>query len=202
MSRRGRFMKLLTIPHIFKGVIMNIKVFLAEGFEDAEAVIVIDILRRAKYNVQTVSITGNFEVVSARGITVKTDALFKNAGCVEADCLFFPGGMGGVNNLKANKQILDLVRDFDSRDKYIAAICAAPLILEDARILAGKKVTSYPGLENELSAGVYLEEKVVVDGKLITSRGIGTAIDMGLKLIELFSGKETSDTIARSIVYG
>lgn len=180
---------------------MKIKVFLADGFEEAEAIILIDLLRRARYDVETVSISSSLEVVSAHKVTVKADSVLKFAGCAEADCLVFPGGMGGVNNLKANQEILRLIEDFYKKDKYIAAICAAPLILEEARILNGKKVTSFPGLEQSLSCGSYLEEKVVVDGKLITSRALGTAVDMGLRLIEIFSGKQAAKSVAEAIVY-
>lgn len=179
---------------------MNIKVIMENGFEEVEAVVLIDLLRRAEYNVETVSVTGTVEVTGSHDITVKADSLLEKADFSKGDMLLLPGGPA-VGKLVENEKVLELVRDFAGSGRLVAAICAAPLVLHAAGILEGKKVTSYPTVREKLTSVEYSEEKVVVDGKIITSRGVGTAIDMGLKIVEIISGQDKAAKLAEKIVY-
>lgn len=179
---------------------MNIKVIMENGFEEVEAVVLIDLLRRAEYSVETISVAGSNEVTGSHDITVKTDSLLEEVDFNKGDMLLLPGGPA-VGKLVENEKVLELVRDFAGSGRLVAAICAAPLVLHAAGILEGKKVTSYPNVREKLTSVEYSEEKVVVDGKIITSRGVGTAIDMGLKIVELISGQDKAAKLAEKIVY-
>lgn len=175
---------------------------LANGFEESEAVIVIDLLRRAGYDVKLVSITHDKEVTSSHNLKFITDSTLESEDFANGDAIFLPGGSMGVDNLAANKKVLEIVKEYHNKNKYIIAICAAPYVLEIAGILNGKRVTSYPATKEKLkSIKEYSENKVVIDGKLITSRAFGTSIDLGLALIELFSGEKEKDKIKKAIVY-
>jgi 4-methyl-5(b-hydroxyethyl)-thiazole monophosphate biosynthesis len=186
----------------FYGVnIMNIKVLIAKGFEETEAIVLIDLLRRAGYNLKTVSITDDNIVEGGHGIKIITDSTLNKENFDEADMLLLPGGGGGVANLSANDKVLTLVKKFYHANKYIAAICAAPIVLDKAGILKGKTITCYPSEEKNINDAKVIHDKVVVDGKLITSRGVGTAIDMGLKIIEVVSSKKASNDLKEKIVY-
>ncbi|HPO49133.1 MAG TPA: DJ-1/PfpI family protein [Spirochaetota bacterium] len=181
---------------------MKISVLMAEGFEEAEAVIVIDILRRAGFEVNLVSTTNEKKVTGGRKIKIFADYIFEEYNFENADILFIPGGGLGVENLLKSSKVENLIKKYFDQNKYIVAICAAPLVLEKAGVLKGKKVTSYPSTEENLkSIAEYSSEKVVVDGKIITSRGFGTAMDLGLKLVEIFLGKQESDNIKKAVVY-
>lgn len=179
---------------------MNIKVIMENGFEETEAVVLIDLLRRAEYSLETVSLTGSEKVTGSHDITIIADNLLEKSDFSKADMLLLPGGPA-VNRLVENEKLLELVREFDSKGKYIAAICAAPLILEKAGVIKGKRVTSYPSVRDKLTSAQYSEDKVVVDGKIITSRGVGTAIDMGLKIVELITSQDSAAKLAEKIVY-
>lgn len=179
---------------------MNIKVIMENGFEETEAVVLIDLLRRAEYSVETVSVAGTDEVTGSHEITLKTDSLLEDVDFSKADMLLIPGGPA-VRSLAENEKVLELVRDFAGSGRLLAAICAAPIVLHAAGILEGKKITSYPTMKEHLTSVEYSEDKVVVDGKIITSRGVGTAIDMGLKIIEIISGQDKAAKLAEKIVY-
>lgn len=179
---------------------MRIIAMMADGFEEAEAVNVIDIVRRAGYEIDLVSISNKKEVKSARNITVFADKLLRECDPDSYDAVFLPGG-AGVEKLKNNDKVIEIVKAYDKEKKIIIAICAAPLVLEKAGIINGKKVTSYPSVKDELSNVIYLTDKVVIDGNIITSRGFGTSIDLGLKIVEIVSGKSLSDKLRETIVY-
>ena len=181
---------------------MKINTFLAEGFEETEAIAVIDLLRRANFNVNIVSITEKTEVNGGHNIKVIADSTISKTNLNDADAIFLPGGGLGVENLSKNQKVLDIVKNFAQDGKYIIAICAAPAVLEKAGVIANKKVTSFPGMKEKLpSIASYLEDSVVIDGKIITSRGIGTAIDLGLKIVEIFKGKDESEKLRKGVVY-
>lgn len=180
---------------------MKCAIFLAEGFEDLEAVTLIDLLRRAGFQVDTVSISEKREVTGSRGITVISDKLFGEEDFSDIELLLLPGGMPGVKNLSEKKELLSLIKDFDNKKKYIGAICAAPFVLECAGILKGRKVTSYPGWKEKLPSASYSEEAVVFDKNIITSRGVGTAIDMALKIVDIIKSAESSEKLKKEIVY-
>ena len=140
-------------------------------------------------------------VKGAHGIQVEADFLFSEIKGTMADILVLPGGMPGTTNLLAYEPLMEMVLGLYGAGSYIAAICAAPSILAELGLLDGKKATSYPGFEEKLAMADYSYDSVVVDGQIITSRGLGTAIDFALKIIEILLGKEQAEAIADSIVY-
>lgn len=166
-------------------------VLLAEGFEEIEAVTVIDILRRAGVEVITAGIQTK-EITGSRKIRLVADAMFEEVRAQEFDLVVLPGGQPGVDNLRRDPRVLEFLRIRDSQQKGIGAICAAPLVLKDAGIIAGKHLTSYPSVAKELVGSVYEESCVVCDGHLVTSQGPGTAMPFALKLVELLKGPEAA----------
>ncbi len=180
---------------------MKIKVLIAKGFEETEAIALIDLLRRANYDVETVSITEDNVVEGGHGIRITTDNIFSNAGFDDADMLLLPGGGAGVANLSNSPDVINLVIAFNESCRYIAAICAAPLVLDKAGILKDRTITCYPTEEKNIRDAKVIHDRVVVDGKLITSRGVGTALDMGLKIVEILKSKKESGELKERIVY-
>jgi 4-methyl-5(b-hydroxyethyl)-thiazole monophosphate biosynthesis len=172
---------------------MAIKVLIpmAGGCEELEAVTLINIFRRAGLTVVTAGLGAAGEPVKcARGTVIIPDADLDQALVADYDLLVLPGGQPGTNNLLRDARIIKLVQEMQRQDRYVAAICAAPMVLGKAGILTGRRATSYPGcLDGMGLTGVnYLEDPVVVDGKIITSRGPGTAMDFALKLVEIMAG--------------
>lgn len=176
-------------------------VFLADGFETVEALAVVDILRRAGVEVVTVGVSGSRDIVSAQKVTVKADKMLADGEYTDGDVVFLPGGMPGTLNLEADKKVLDIVKKQYEAGKIVTAICAAPSILGHLDLLRGKKATCFPGYEKDLYGAELKEERVVEDGNIITSRGMGTAIDLGLKLAERLCGSEVSEKIAKGTQY-
>ncbi|MCM1468295.1 MAG: DJ-1/PfpI family protein [Alistipes sp.] len=176
-------------------------VFLADGFETVEALAVVDILRRAGVDTVTVGVSQSREITSAQKVIVKADKMLADDGYTDGDIVFLPGGMPGTTNLEADKKVLDIVKKQYEAGKIVAAICAAPSILGHMNILQGKKATCYPGFEKDLYGAQVLAERVVEDGNMITSRGMGTAVDLGLALVKRVCGGEASDKIASGIQY-
>lgn len=180
---------------------MKIYAYLADGFETVEALGVIDILRRAKLDVVTVSVGTSKSVMTSHNIEVKADIMFDESDYTDGDMIFLPGGGNGTKNLLAHEGLKKVILDYYDRDKYIAAICAAPSILGHYGLLKGKKATCFPGVESELIGADYRGDGVVVDGKIITARGMGKTIDLGLKLLEILDGNETAVRIGNAIQY-
>ena len=176
-------------------------VFLADGFEEVEALTAVDLLRRARIYVDTVSITDDYKVHGAHGINVQTEDLFDEVDFNEFDMIVLPGGMPGTTNLMQHSGVRKVVTAFAQAGKPVAAICAAPMILEDLGLLQGKKATCYPACEENLKSAVLTGAPVTVDGNLITSRGVGTAISFALELISVLMGEEMAKKIASDIVY-
>lgn len=172
---------------------------LATGFEEIEALTVVDILRRAEIPVKMVSVTDNLNVTGAHGIEVVADCLL--SGIEDGELLFLPGGLPGVTNLEASKAVVDLIKKYASTEKYISAICAAPSILGKLGLLNGRKATCYPSFEKYLDGAEYLTEKVVIDGNFITSRGAGTASDLGFKIVSLLKVKELAEKLKSGMIY-
>ncbi len=161
-------------------------IILADGFEDIEAFTVIDILRRAKVDVTTVGLISNV-VESAHKIRIFTDMKLSDVKPDAYGALILPGGPG-YKNLMNSSAIMQLVKDFDAKEKYIAAICAAPLVLAKAGILEKRIAAVYPGYEKQIPRP--RDEAVVVDGNIITSRSPGTAMEFAIKLAEILTGKK------------
>ena len=164
-------------------------VFLADGFEEIEGLAVIDLLRRAKIYVDTISITDDYMVHGAHGINVQTEALFDEVDFSDFDMAVLPGGMPGTLNLNNHSGVRHVIRKYADEGRFVGAICAAPTILSNLGILEGKHVTCYPGVTDQ------------IEGNIITSQGAGTAIDFALKLIEVLEGAPKAKEIEESIVY-
>ena len=160
-------------------------VFLADGFEDIEALAPIDILRRSNVDVKTVGVTG-IEVTSSHGVTVKADISVSDIKLdSDLELIVLPGGMPGTLNLEASVGVQKAIDFCAANDKYIAAICAAPSILGHKGLLKGKKATCFPGFEKDLVGADACSDLVVKDGKIITGKGPGACIEFGLKLAEI-----------------
>lgn len=179
----------------------NVKVFLADGFEEIEALTVVDILRRAGVETTTVSVTKKDVAEGAHGICVKADELFEEADFHETEMLVLPGGMPGTLNLQAHTGLRELLSAYGKAKKYVAAICAAPSILGELGMLDGKRACCYPSFEEKLTGAEVVREPVVLDQNVITSRGMGTAIPFSLKLVEVLCGMERAEEVRKSIIY-
>lgn len=177
-------------------------VFLADGFEEIEGLTVVDLLRRADIDTETVSIGDSTKVLGAHQIEIEADSVFCEGMEEEGTMFVLPGGMPGTLHLKDHEGLGELLKKTYADGKYIAAICAAPTVLEKYGLLEGKKATSYPAMEKELVSADYQTDKVVVDGNIITSRGMGTAIEFGAKMVEIMQGTKAKEELLESIVYG
>ena len=180
----------------------KVTVLLADGFEEIEALTVVDLLRRAKVYVDIVSITDDYTVRGAHGIPVQTEDLITEIDFKESDMIVLPGGMPGTTNLKEDENVRKAVQEAYDDGRYVAAICAAPTILADMGLLKGKKATCYPGFEDKLIEAEVCTDRVVRDGNITTSRGLGTAIPFALELISQLYGKEKAEEIKKSVIYG
>ncbi len=175
-------------------------VFLAEGFEEVEALTTVDLLRRAGAQVVTMSITDNNEVCGAHDITVLADVTFDENEVSDADAIVLPGGMPGTLNLMHHKGVEKIVVEFEKCGKLICAICAAPMILGELGLLTDKKACCYPGMENHLRGAVAENGPVSVDGNIITGVGVGGAIKFALEIIKYLFGEEAAAEIKTEVV--
>lgn len=176
-------------------------IFLADGFEEVEGLTVVDLLRRAGMEVETLSIMEKDLVESSHKVTVKADKLAKEADYDSFDILVLPGGMPGTLNLGNSGIVQESLEKQNQKGKWIGAICAAPSVLGEAGLLRGKEAVCYPGFEEKLLEAKVCVEPVKVDGNIITSRGMGTAIDFGLAIIEQLISKEKAEEIGKGIIY-
>jgi len=184
-----------------KNNMKKVFIFLATGFEETEAVATIDILLRGGIEAVTVSVTGNNLVEGAHGISVHADKLFEEIDFNEGIMLVLPGGMPGASNLNAHSGLKKHILEYIEKGKYVAAICAAPLVLGELGILQGKKATCYPGYESHLKGAILCEDGLVQDGKIITSKGPGFVFDFGLKIVAELQGQAQSDKVARGLLH-
>ena len=175
----------------------TIAVHLATGFEEIEAITIIDILRRAELNVVIISVTGDPLVRGAHQIPVTTDKLFADVNYESVDMIILPGGTEGAENLDRHNGLKSQIVNFHHAGKPIGAICAAPMILGHLGLLEGKNVVCYPGYEKELKGAKVGNTSAVVDGKLVTGRGIGAALNFSLEIVKMLSGKEKADKLAK-----
>ncbi len=180
---------------------MKIAVFLADGFEEVEAIAPVDICRRAGIEVLTVSIMGDSKrVMGSHGIPVEADALFSKTEFDDFDMLVLPGGTVGTQNLRACEPLCELFRQAGGQNRRLAAICAAPSILGSLGLLKGYAACCYPGFESSLEgADVKAGEKVVTDRNIITGRGMGVSIDFGLAIVKALLGEEAALRISSTI---
>lgn len=179
-----------------------IYLFLANGFEEIEALTVVDLLRRADLQIKTVSIMEDRLVYGAHGIGVEADILFDQGDYDRGAMLVLPGGMPGTTNLCNHRALNEELKKFYQAGKPVAAICAAPMVLAKAGILKDHKATIYTGMEAELLEAEHGEGNVVVSGNVITSKGPGTAMDFALAIIEYLKGRDAAAAIAGELLYG
>ncbi|MCR5719769.1 MAG: DJ-1/PfpI family protein [Lachnospiraceae bacterium] len=176
-------------------------IFLADGFEEIEGLTIVDILRRAGIPITTLSINGTLNVMGSHGIGIVCDKKMEDADIDSFDMLILPGGKVGTDNLYNCAPLGEALDRFASQGKKIAAICAAPTVLGRRGLLKGKKATCYPGCEGLLTDAVLSTDSVAKDGNILTSRGMGTSIDLALAIVETYQGKESAGKLAKSIVY-
>ncbi len=176
-------------------------IFFATGYEEIEALTVVDILRRAGEEITMVSITDERRVSSSHGVEVTMDKVLSEVNFDETDVIVLPGGMPGTKNLEACEALMEQVDAFVKAGKTVAAVCAAPSILGHRGHLKGKKACSFPDRESELEGADVKQEPAVTDGNIITGRGMGAAIPFGLAILEKLQGKEAADAMAAKIVY-
>ena len=175
--------------------------FLADGFEDIEALAPLDILRRGGVEVVTVSVMQRREVVSAHGVTMLADTVFDDCAFDDADLLFLPGGMPGATNLNEHAGLRQLLVNQNKKGGYIAAICAAPLVLGGLGLLEKRKATCYPGFEDTLTGADYTAELVTVDGNITTGEGPAAALPFGYQLLRTLRNETIAQEVAEGMRY-
>ncbi len=175
---------------------------LADGFEIAEATLPIDILKRARVEVVTVSITGAEIVTASNGVRVVADTLLADATLADGDMLFLPGGMPGSKNLAQCAPLADIIRQYVADGKWLAAVCAAPMVYGRMGLLQGLKATCYPGFEGDLIGATPLQQTCVRDGQFITGCGAGAGFALGREMAAVLVGEETADAVLRQMMYG
>ena len=179
----------------------KVYVFLAEGFEDVEALIPVDVLRRGGVDVTTVSIEEeNLMVMSAHGVQMMADATFEECDFGDADLLLLPGGMPGATNLYGHKGLCAAVKAHAAAGRRIAAICAAPaVVLGQLGLLQGRRATCYPGFERLLAGATYTADLFTTDGNITTGEGPAAAFPFAYELLALLTNRQTSDQIAEGM---
>ena len=174
--------------------------FLANGFEEIEALCPLDLLRRAGVEVTTVGTNGAETVMGAHGICVHADipdTMFRDS---KPEMVILPGGMPGSSNLDASRVVDTALRAASSCGAYLAAICAAPMVLGHRGYLKGKKAICFPGFEQELEGAIIADSRVVRDGNVITAAGMGVALEFGLALVAALKGQEAADNLRRAVL--
>lgn len=176
-------------------------IVLADGFEEIEALAFVDIIRRGDIEIKTASLNDDNISTGAHGISVVCDINIEDIVYDSIDAFILPGGMPGTINLDNSLMVDDILSFCFKNDKYIGAICAAPLVLGRRNLLKGKKATCFPGFEDELKGAFVADEKVISDGKIITAKGAGCAHEFAFEFIKKFKSKETADKIKSSMQY-
>ena len=176
-------------------------IFLADGFEEIEALTVVDLLRRAGIEIIMTSIMGQKSVTGSHNIKVEADEVIENLDFGSIDMIILPGGMPGTTNLDNCAPLKAKIQEFNDSGKMLAAICAAPTVYGKMGLLKGKRACCYPGRESELIGADAQSIEVAKDGNIITSRGMGTAIPFGLAIIAQFQGEDAAADMAKKIVY-
>lgn len=175
--------------------------FLAEGFEEMEALAVVDVLRRGDVEIATVAIGDDQKVISSHGVTLVADLKWKEVQAEDAECLIFPGGMPGALNLGNDKPLMELLQQHYDKGGWVAAICAAPaMVLGHLKTGRKLRLTTYPGFEKYLSEAEVVTDGVVVDGKVITGKGPGFAVKFGLTILEQIRSTEVAREVAAGML--
>lgn len=179
----------------------NVCVLIADGSEEMEVVITVDVLRRAGIGVFLAEVGESRLVTTSRGVRIAPDGAWDPAEASRFDALVVPGGIGGVQTMRQDESVKQAVREFLQAGKIVASICAGPTVLQEAGVLAGKTYTSNPSSRDELTAGTWVDQPVVCDGTLFTSQAPGTAFAFGLALIEALDTREMAQKVAAGMRY-
>jgi len=177
----------------------QVAVLLADGFEEVEAMAIIDVLRRADITVVIAGLHAGY-IESARNVKVIPDTTIDAIRSDNFDMIVLPGGQPGADNLNADERVKHLIREFYDKGKLTGAICAAPYVLANAGVLEGRQATAYPTFKDRLGKALYRDENVVVDGKVLTSKGPGTALHFGVAIVERLAGRERAEAIKEAML--
>lgn len=180
---------------------MKVYVHLAMGFEEIEAVTIIDVLRRAGIETESISVAGDLLVEGAHGITVKADLMFDDADYKNCRMIVLPGGLPGTTNLGAHEGLMKEIKAFASQGRHLAAICAAPMVFGEAGLLKGRRAVIYPGMEAHLKGAVIGKGRVENDGNIITSKGPGTALDFAFAIVEAINGSGSAESVKKAMLW-
>lgn len=180
---------------------MKIVLFLAEGFEEIEALTVVDILRRGKCEIVTMSVDDKTKVIGKSEIEVFADMPFDKKTALDAEMIILPGGGLGTENIKNSENVIEVIKDFSEKGKKISAICAAPYVLGINGVLKGFKATCYPGFEKFLDGADIVDANVVCDRNIITSKGPGTAMEFALAILKELRGAECEKAVRDGLIY-
>ncbi len=178
----------------------NAAIFLANGFEEIEAITIVDVLRRANITTEIVSIDDNLDVSGSHHISVRADQIISELDPSTLDIIILPGGMPGSTNLNNCKPLKKLLLEFSDKNKIIGAICAAPLVLGELGILNNRKATCYPGFEKHLKGASYSNTPVEEDGNIITGNGPGASLSFALALVKKVVDEKTAERLAKQMM--
>jgi len=178
----------------------DLYIHLAEGFEEIEAVTIIDVLRRAGLNVISVSVTGNRMVKGSHNIEMKADLLFDEVDFTSGEMIILPGGMPGSKNLNEHTGLKQQIIEYQKSGKYLAAICAAPIVFGNLGILNGKRAVCYPGYEAHLTGADVQSNSYIVDNNIITGRGVGAALNFSLEIVRILVGEERALQLRKAML--
>lgn len=173
----------------------------ATGYEEVEALMTVDLLRRGGVDVKMASITDEMTVCGSHDIRIEMDTTLANADMEQMDAVIIPGGKAGTDRLGEDAVVCQTLKDAFRAGKVVAAICAAPSVLGACGILEGKRATCYPGFEGKLAGAEFVDQMAVVDGNVVTSRGLGTSMEFGFALLEVLVSKEMAEKVRGEIVF-
>lgn len=182
-------------------IMAKVYMFLANGSEEIESLIPVDVLRRGGVEVKTVSITGSEYVEMAHGVTMKADLRFENANFSDADLLMLPGGLPGATNLNDHEGVREAILRQFTDGKLVAAICAAPMVFGSLGIVKGKRATCYPGFEKYLDGAEYTHELCTVDGNVITGEGPAATFPYAYTILAMLTSEQTAHAVAEGMMY-
>ncbi|MGP0629689.1 DJ-1 family glyoxalase III [Nitrospina sp. 32_T5] len=177
----------------------KVMVAVAPGFEEIETITVVDILRRAGARVDLAG-TQSEPIEGSRGVRILADVLLSEIDHKDYDLIVLPGGQPGTTNLQNNEKVIAIIQNMDRDSKTVAAICAAPMVLQTAGVLKNHRTTSHPSVQENLDGVRYSDERVVVDGNLVTSRSPGTALEFAMKLVEILFGPDRVETVNKGVL--
>lgn len=177
-------------------------IFMADGCEEIEGLMVVDLVRRAGIEIEMISVSGEKNVTGSHKIAFQTDVSKADADFASYDGIVLPGGMPGTTHLMEDDTVNRVIKEFATSGKLVAAICAAPSVLGNAGLLEGKKATCYPGVESKLTGADFVTDPVAKDGNIITSRGLGTAIEFAAEIVAYLLDENVAKSLKESIVYG